>query len=64
MELLSMDRVSNSNKKMVLRCFKEDGNTGRANKLIAFFSWKDKPSNYGDFILNGFLDELNEILNN
>ena len=40
MELLSMERISNSNKKMVLKCFKEDGHTGRANKLITFFTEK------------------------
>jgi len=62
MELLSMNKLKDNNKRFVLKYFNETNNIKKANELINFFSNEDS-NNYGDFILNGRLDELNKILN-
>lgn len=62
-KLLSMDRLKDNNKRFVLKYFNETNNIKKANELISFFSNQDSNNNsYGDFILSGRLDKLNEIL--
>ena len=64
MELLSMNKLKDNNKRFVLKYFNETNNIKKANELINFFSNQDSNNNgYGDFILSGRLDELNKILN-
>lgn len=62
MELLSMDKLKDNNKRFIEKYYNETGNIKKTNELIVFFSSQDD-NNYGDFILNGRLDELNKILN-
>ncbi len=62
MELLSMDNLRESNKNFVRQYLREFGDIEKANKLIKLFSRPDLPKDYGTFILDGWLDELNKIL--
>ncbi len=62
MELLSMDKLKENNKRFILKYLDDTKDIKKTNELIIFFSSQDD-NNYGDFILNGRLDELNKILN-
>lgn len=64
MELLNMDRVKNHNKKFILRFYNDTGNINKTNELISLFSNENFPSDYGDFILDGWLDKVNMIIGN
>ena len=57
-----MDKLKDNNKRFIEKYYNETGNIKKTNELIVFFSSQDD-NNYGDFILNGRLDELNKILN-
>jgi hypothetical protein len=64
MELLNMDKVKENNKKFILKFYNDTGNKTKTNELIRLFSDENLPSNYGDFILNGWLDKVNMIIGN
>ena len=63
MELLKMDNLKESHKKFIDKHLREFNDIEKANELIKFFSRSDVPSNWAVTVIDGYLGELNAILN-